>query len=139
MDTPAGVTGGRSHRISPSSFCGAYLNFYREKDSAVPSRVSLLIFHTQAESDDRVCVCVIISFILDVGLVDAPAEVTHRRKVTQDFSTSFCGACLNFLARSIQPSLSLVNREADFFVRTKSAFSRVGHDFFFFFFCEEKI
>ena len=25
-----------SHRISPPSFCGACLNFYREKDLAVP-------------------------------------------------------------------------------------------------------
>ena len=35
---PAGVTqtGGKSHRISPPSFCGASLNFSREKDSAVP-------------------------------------------------------------------------------------------------------
>ena len=32
-----GRTGGRSHRIShPPSFCGACLNFFREKDSAVP-------------------------------------------------------------------------------------------------------
>ena len=35
--TSQGHTGGRSHRIShPPSFCGACLNFYREKDSAVP-------------------------------------------------------------------------------------------------------
>ena len=32
-----GHTGGRSHRIShPPSFCGACLNFSREKDSGVP-------------------------------------------------------------------------------------------------------
>ena len=32
-----GHKGGRSHRIShPPSFCGARLNFYREKDSAIP-------------------------------------------------------------------------------------------------------
>ena len=43
LDVPAGVTqeegntGGRSHRIShPPSFCGACLNFSREKDSAIP-------------------------------------------------------------------------------------------------------
>ena len=31
-----GHTGGRSHMIShPPSFCGARLNFYREKDSAI--------------------------------------------------------------------------------------------------------
>ena len=34
--TGRGHTGGRSHRICPPSFCGACLNFYREKDSAVP-------------------------------------------------------------------------------------------------------
>ena len=35
--TSRGHTGGRSHRIShPPSFCGARLNFSREKDSAVP-------------------------------------------------------------------------------------------------------
>ena len=39
---PAGVTqeeghtGGRSHRITPPSFCDAYLIFSRDKDSAVP-------------------------------------------------------------------------------------------------------
>ena len=36
--TSRGHIGGRSHRIShPPSFCGACLNFSREKDSAVPS------------------------------------------------------------------------------------------------------
>ena len=36
--TSRGYTGGRSHRIShPPSFCGACLNFSREKDSAIPS------------------------------------------------------------------------------------------------------
>ena len=34
--TSRGHTGGRSHRISPPSFCGACLHFYREKDLAVP-------------------------------------------------------------------------------------------------------
>ena len=35
--TSRGHTGGRSHRIShPPSFCGACLNFFREKDSAIP-------------------------------------------------------------------------------------------------------
>ena len=35
--TSRGLTGGRSHRISPRFFCGACLDFSREKDSAVPS------------------------------------------------------------------------------------------------------
>ena len=35
--TSRGHTGGRSHRIShPPSFCGACLNFCREKDSGIP-------------------------------------------------------------------------------------------------------
>ena len=35
--TSLGHTGERSHRIShPPSFCGACLNFSREKDSAIP-------------------------------------------------------------------------------------------------------
>ena len=35
--TSRGHKGGRSHRIShPLSFCGACLNFSREKDSAIP-------------------------------------------------------------------------------------------------------
>ena len=38
--TSRGHTGGRSYRIShPPSFCGACLNFSREKDSAIPSLV----------------------------------------------------------------------------------------------------
>ena len=35
--TSRGHTGGRSHRIfHPPSFCGACLNFSREKDSVIP-------------------------------------------------------------------------------------------------------
>ena len=35
--TSRGHTGGRSHGVShPPSFCGACLNFFREKDSAIP-------------------------------------------------------------------------------------------------------
>ena len=37
VDTPAGVTQAEGpHIISPPSFCGACLNFYCEKDSAIP-------------------------------------------------------------------------------------------------------
>ena len=34
--TSRGHTGGRSHKISHPPFCGACLNFSREKDSAIP-------------------------------------------------------------------------------------------------------
>ena len=56
--TSRGHTGGRSHRIfHPPSFCGACLNFSREKDSAIPfprrprSRIlctdDLIVLHTR--------------------------------------------------------------------------------------------
>ena len=32
---------------------------------------------------------VVIPFILDIRLMDLPAGVTHRMKLTQDFSTFF--------------------------------------------------
>ena len=58
-----------------------------------------------------VCVCVVIPFFLDVGLVDVPAGVTqdegHARFIA-----------LIFLARRIQPFLSLVDREVEFRVLT---------------------
>ena len=64
------------------------------------------------------CVCVIIPFILDVKLfVDAT-----RRKVTQDFFTFHLRAVLAliFLARRIQPFLSLVDRIVEFCALTTS-------------------
>ena len=68
----------------------------------------------RAEQLISVCVCVVIPFILNVRLVDAPAGVT------QDFST-YLLRCLPyfFIARRIQPSLlSLVDREVEFCVPT---------------------
>ena len=61
---------------------------------------------------------------------------SHRRKVTQDFST-FLLRCLDlfFLARRIQPFLSLVDREVDFCVLMNKSFSALWAIFFFF--CEE--
>ena len=61
-----------------------------------------------------VCVCVVIPFILDVRLVDVPAGVT------QDFSTLLPSAVLAliFIARKIQPSRSLVDREVECCVLT---------------------
>ena len=43
---------------------------------------------------------------------------SHRRKVTQDFSPTFLSAvrAFIFLARRIQPFLSLVDREVEFCV-----------------------
>ena len=49
----------------------------------------------------RVCVCVVIPFILDVRLVYVPAGVTQEKGHTGERSHRisppfFCGACLNF-------------------------------------------
>ena len=61
------------------------------------------------------CVCVVIPFILDVRLVDVPAGVTQEEGHT-GFLIYLPSAVLtlNFLARRIQPFLSLVEREVEF-------------------------
>ena len=72
----------------------------------------------------RVCVYVVILFILDVRVVDAPAEVTHEEGRTE-FLTHLPSAVLALIsiARRIQPSLSLVDREVEFCVPTNKSFS----------------
>ena len=63
------------------------------------------------------CVCVVISFILDIRLVDVPAGVTQEEGQTGFLH--LCGACASiFIARRIQPFLSLVDREIEFCVLT---------------------
>ena len=63
------------------------------------------------------CECVVILFILDVRLVDAPAGVTQEEGHTGLLRLPSAALTLFFLARRIQPSsLSLVDREVDFFV-----------------------
>ena len=73
-----------------------------------------------------VCVCVFIKlhitffpFILDVRLVDVPAGVTQEEGHT-GFLIHLLSAVLAliFLARKIQPFLSLVDREVEFCVLT---------------------
>ena len=64
------------------------------------------------------CVCVVIPFILDVRLVDAPAGVTQEEGHTGFFHLPSAVLALIFLARRIQHFLSLVNRENEFCVAT---------------------
>ena len=65
------------------------------------------------------CVCVYFPFVLDVLLVDVPAGVTQ-----EDGQIGFlihrpsAVLALTFLARRIQPFLSLVDCEAEFCVLT---------------------
>ena len=85
-----------------------------------------------------VCVYVIIPFILDVRLVDVPAGVRQAEGHT-GFLIHLPSAVLAliFLARRIQPFLSLVDREVEFCVLTNYR-SPLFFFFFFFFFNEGK-
>ena len=141
--TSRGHTGGRSHRIShPPSFCGACLNFSREKDSAVPfprrpwSRILctfLIVLHffdifffyiyfCEEKSQlpgFTVCFLCVFSSHLFWTSMDVPAGVTQEEGNT-GFSNHLLSAVLAliFLARRIQPFLSLVDREVEFCVLT---------------------
>ena len=67
-----------------------------------------------------VCVCVLIPFILDVKLVDVPAGFTQQEEAhTKFLHLLLRWLALIFLARIIQPFLSLVDREVEFCVLTK--------------------
>ena len=59
-------------------------------------------------------VCVVIPFILGIRLVDAPAVVTQEEGHTKILHLRSAMLALIFLARRIPPSLSLVDREAEF-------------------------
>ena len=82
-----------------------------------------------------VCVCVFFPFILDMKFVGRTSRGhTGGRSHRISHPPPFCGACLNFFARRIQPFLSLVDREAEFCVLLKR-FNRpplVGHFYFYF-------
>ena len=64
------------------------------------------------------CVCVVIPYILDVRLLDVPAGVTQEEGHAGALHVPSAVLALTFLARRIQPSLSLVDREVEFRVIT---------------------
>ena len=69
-------------------------------------------------------VCVVIWFILDVRFVDIPARVTQEKDHTGFLiHLPFAVLALKFLARRIQPFLSLVDREVEFCVLPNESFS----------------
>ena len=86
-----------------------------------------------------VCVCVVIPFILDVRLVDVPAEVTQEEGRTGFLHLPSAVIALIFLARRIQPFLSLVYREVEFCVLTNYSFSTCWAFFISFYFLWGKI
>ena len=64
------------------------------------------------------CVCVAISFIPNVRFVDVPAGVTQEEDHTGFLHLPSAVLALTFIARRIQPSLSLVDRDVGFCVPT---------------------
>ena len=89
----------------------------------------------------HVCVCVLSShsFWTTSSSLDVPAGVTPEEGHT-GFLTHLLSAvrALIFLARRIQPFLSLVEREVEFCVLTISSFSTRWAFFFIFLFFSEK-
>ena len=66
--------------------------------------------------------CVVISFNLDVRLVDPPAGVTQEEGQTGFLHLPSAVLAFIFIAIRIQPSLSLVDREVEFCVPTNLSF-----------------
>ena len=66
----------------------------------------------------RMRVCVVIPFIVNVRVVDVPAGVTQEEGRTGFAHLPSRVRALIFLARRIQPSFSLVDREVEFCVLT---------------------
>ena len=124
--TSRGHTGGRSHSIShPPSFCGACLNFSREKNSAIPFPSSTVKSNFVYQRFNRsppvghlflfffvrkipfagielTYVCVFLKeksypFILDIKFVGRTSRgQTGGRSHRISHPPSSCGACLNF-------------------------------------------
>ena len=75
--------------------------------------------------------CVFIPLILDVRRVDALAGITREESRTGFLHLPSAVHALIFIARRIQPSFSLVDREVEFCVLTNSSFSTWGMIFYF--------
>ena len=87
--------------------------FYRDASSALFQIVNQWLNFTTGMC---VCMCcVFFPFILDIKFVGRTSRGhtggrSHRRKVTQDFSSTFFLRCVpSFFSRRIQPFLSLVD------------------------------
>ena len=90
-----------------------------EKKSGASELLSLLpMFPVGLNIQISVCVCVFFPFTMDIKL-DVPAGVTQEEGHT-GFLIHLLSAvrALIFLARRIQPFLSLVDREVEFCVLT---------------------
>ena len=68
--------------------------------------------------DNITVAVVVVPFILDVRLVDAPAGVAQEEGHTGFLHLPSAVLALIFLARRIQPALSLFDREVEVWVPT---------------------
>ena len=87
---------------------------------------------TSVQVQGACCVCNVIPSILDVRLVDVPVGGHTGGRPHRISPPSFFGAWLIFLAKRIQPFLSLVDRGVDFCVLTNQSFSTCWAFFYFF-------
>ena len=76
------------------------------------------LLRKKKENRPPVCVCVWSSHLFCVRLVGAPAGVTQEENHTGFLHLSSAVLALIFIARRIQPSLSLVDRGIEFCVPT---------------------
>ena len=108
------------YAISPEFRGGVYLfNSVHCQQSAGTGPVSLKVVPNECYlgRSPYVCVCVFFPFILDI--MDVPAGVTQEEGHTGFFiHVPSAVRALIFLARRIQPLLSLVDREVEFGVLT---------------------
>ena len=78
------------------------------------------------------CVGVVIPFILDIRFVNVPVGVTKEEDHTVFLHLPFAVLALIFIAKRIQPSLSLVDREVECCVPTKIVLNFLGIIFILF-------
>ena len=142
--TSRGHAGGRSHRICPPSFCGACLSFSRVRDSSFfPSSTvkSNFVYPRQNRSPLNghdlfifihpvvVCLCVFSSHLFwTIKFVGR----TSRGHTGFLIHLPSAVRALIFLARRIQPFISLVDREVEFCVLTVYSFSTCWAFYFYF-------
>ena len=77
----------------------------------------VIICHTHCQWY-LLCVCVVIPFILDIRFVDVPDGITQEEVHTGFFHLPSAVLTLIFLARRIQPFISLVDHEVEYCVLT---------------------
>ena len=116
----------------PCLVCRAKPNFGGGNSIWVPNLLKVCVVCV-------LCVCCVIPFFLDDRFVHVPAGVTQEEGHTGFLHLPYAVLALNFLARRIQPFLSLVDREVEFCVlRIKSFSTCWAFSSILLYFCGEK-